>query len=279
MTTGDIPARIESRLPTDAYADAGTAVRAAARATLLAVVPDAERAHAIARDHVVGELNRSRARTAAGPAPVATRLHRTAMVIAVVLAFVAPALVLDPPGIRGPAFDVQDGALLSGLTAAVSLGILWYLSRFHRPTEPASIVNVTSRLYAFIGIVWLIVPTSVLIFRLNEINPYEPVAPAIGLVLLSVSGIGALLLWSRLRRSERAANRVGSLSASDDQAALDAAVDEWWITAGRGLTADERSRLTNAFPLALRALVAREVITQQQAEAASASTPWALWVR
>ncbi|BDV29709.1 hypothetical protein [Microbacterium terricola] len=278
MTVDDTAARIESRLPAGGYADARTAVRAAARATLLAVVPDAERAHAIAQRQAVGELHRDRAHTAAGPAPIATGVHRAAMVVALVLAFIAPALVLELPGIRGAAFDVQDGALLSGLTAAVSLGILWYLSRFHRPTEPASIVNVTSRLYAFIGIVWLVVLASILIFRLDEINADEPAAPVIGLVLLAASGIGALVLWLRLRRSERAATGAGSL-APDDQRAVDVALEDWWSTAERGLSADERTRLSSAFPLALRALVARGAITEEQAASAAGSAPWTLWAR
>ena len=278
MNTDDLAKRIDARLPAGGYLDAETAVRDAARVTLLATVPDADRAHTVIRDVAIFEANRERARAAADPVYEVTRFHKVLMIVLLVLALLAPALILELPGIRRAAFGVQEAALPAGLLAAVCLAGFWYLAtRFHRPTEPDSLVNTNSRLYAGIGGYWLLATGAIVAFRSDEINVYEPLVPVIGMVLLGGSGVGMMILWWRLRGAERAAAGTDELTDPLDAPFVEERLDTWWGTIAGILSVDERKTVREVFPLALHGLVARGALTDDQARVAEATPPWDLW--
>ncbi|MDY0910326.1 hypothetical protein [Microbacterium sp. CFBP9034] len=284
----DVRRHLEKRSASRPYASSQAAVEDAARVALLVAVPQAQRSRQFIRQQAITELNaaregslRERAATVGGPQVPGT-LQKVLVVVALLLALAGPALVLGVAGGRRNAFDVQDGALWTGLLELASVALFAWLARFRHGSPGRSVTDVPSRLYLFFGILWLGLVALILLFRRGEIDMYEPLLPFLGIALMVLAGIGALLLWRRERAVDKRLGLHGvdsgaRLVVDDDQPALWRALDDWWRAAPTWLTPEEKSDVSAAFASALAVLHEKGAISSAEAAGAGAVPPWSIW--
>ncbi|SFR85000.1 hypothetical protein SAMN05428970_3096 [Agromyces sp. CF514] len=252
-------------LPADVSAD-----EALDRIPVMALVASHEDA-AKAYAGVVSTLERAeldRVRPMPDAAPKKTsRAYRWWSVIAMILALIAPALLMTSRT-GDAAFDPVVGALPSGVLMAVSLGLFAFLEPkrtsnplFHRGDFGAA-------MFVFFPVLWAI--AAFVVAGAGEELAYEPLA-VIGLVLQIVSIVGCLVLavfafrhdrerpqWAEGRKVREATALPADIAASPEyRAKLDRRLTEWRRHVYRVSTADERAALLAAELEAVRLLAER----------------------
>ncbi|MET4158747.1 hypothetical protein [Agromyces sp. PvR057] len=203
-----------------------------------------------------------------------SRAYRWWSVIALVVALIAPALIMT--GRTGSAaLDPVSGALPSGLAMAVALGLFVWLEpkRTSNPLYRAG--NFGAPMFVLITVIWAIGVSIVL--REGEELQFHPEA-ILGLVLQIVATIGCLVLavfafrhdrerpqWADGRKVRESSALPAELAESPEyRAKLERRVTEWRRHVYGVSTADERAALLAAELEAVRLLADRGTLTPAQ---------------
>ncbi|MBU4464917.1 MAG: hypothetical protein KKH75_03615 [Actinobacteria bacterium] len=247
MTAGSerVRFRIESFVADADYRSADEAVADAMNIALLSADPAAAKAREVARAAAVREANADRG-ASTGTTRQAGLRHRVMSIAAMVLGAIAVGVIALSPRSGSAAFTLQQGAFVAGLIAVASVAIMIWLEPLRRSGELWG-SNLPARVYFFFAVLWIGFAGSVVAFRWNEVDRYQPWPVIIGLVLFVLAGIAALVLWWQGRRLDRSGARSGRARAlrglvddADAPAVFDA-LDRWWAVEGpRARSSDEK---------------------------------------
>lgn len=235
---------------------------------LVAIVPDAARSFPIVRDTAVRSELAARG-VAAEPATVPRerpgRAHTGWTIAALVLGLVAPALVLTGRT-GGAAFDVETGALPSGIGVVVALALFVVLE----PSRTRGLLyrggSVGGGTYVFYAVLWLAVAA----FAIAG-GAASSIAGLVGVVLQLAAAAGAGVLAVVALRHDRARPQVlggraapsvpevpEELAASPEfRAGVERRLAEWRRHTETVLTVDERERVRAAEVVVARLVAER----------------------
>lgn len=278
---GRVLDRIDALVEDADYRDAESAVEDAWRVAVLASIPGAARDREAARAAAVRAANARRQ----PDAPVvrsATTVHRVLLVVAFLLGAAAVAVIAISPRTGGAAFTLQEGALLAGVLAVLSAGLLVWLEPV-RANGSLWGGHLPARIHLFFGLLWLLFAASVVVLRWDEVDRHQPFPVIAGLLLFVVAGATALVLWRRARRADRSGlpSGPGRLTRDllDEADAPDvlAALDAWWAAAGPVALAADSGGLEQARAAVLAKLRTTRYITEREERAALRRTAPPEW--
>lgn len=269
---GRVLDRIEYLVGEADYPDSASAVDDAWRVALIAQSRSAERARQAVRDAAAATVNARRRPDGKTPRR-ATRAHRIAFVAALVLAALAVGLIAVSPRTGGTFLALEQGAVLAGVLALVSIGGLAWLEPL-RADGSLWGSHAPAAFFLVLAAVWLLFAASVPLFRADEIDAHEPAPVVIGLVMFALAGIAAIVLWWRARTSDRTRSQTGVAHTTRDVAGgADAdevltALDAWWAQAGPAAVARDAAGLERVHDAVLAHLRATMLITDRDARSA-----------
>lgn len=278
---GRVLDRIDALVEDADYRDAESAVDDAWRIAVLASDPRAARAREDARTAAVRAAN-ARRRPDAPEVRGATTLHRVLFVIAFLLGAAAVAIIAISPRTGSAAFTLQEGALLAGVLAILSVGLLVWLEPL-RANGSLWGGHLPARIHLFFAVLWLLFAASVVLLRGGEIDRHQPLPVIAGLLLFAVAGVVALVLWRRGLRADRSGTQSGlgrlTRDLVDDADAREvlAALDAWWAAAGPAALAADRGGLEQARAAVLAKLRSTLYITEREERAALRRTTPPEW--
>lgn len=269
---GRVLDRIDALVEDADYRDAESAVEDAWRIALLASTPGAARAREDARTAAVRAANARRRPD--GPAVrSATTLHRVLFIVAFLLGAAAVAVIAISPRTGSAAFTLQEGALLAGVLAVLSAGLLVWLEPL-RANGSLWGGHLPARIHLFFAVLWLLFAASVVLLRWGEVDRHQPFPVIAGLLLFGVAGATALVLWRRGRAADRSGTQsgVGRLTSGlvdeADAPEVLAALDAWWAVAGPAALSADRDGLEQARAAVLTKLRTTLYITEREERAA-----------
>lgn len=278
---GRVLDRIDALVEDADYRDAESAVDDAWRIAVLASAPEAAKSREAARQAAVRTAN-TRRRPDAAPARNATTLHRVLFIVAFLLGAAAVAIIAISPRTGSAAFTLQEGALLAGVLAVLSAGLLVWLEPV-RANGSLWGGHLPARTYLFFAALWLLFAASVVVLRWGEVDRYEPVPVIVGLLLFAVAGGTALVLWRRGLRADRSGTQSGvphvtrDLLDQSDAPEVFAALDAWWAAAGPAALTADRGGLEQARAAVLTRLRTSLYITEREERAALRRTTPPEW--
>lgn len=264
--------RIDALVEDADYRDAESAVEDAWRVALLASDPRAARAREDARAAAVRAANARRRPDAPAVRSASTR-HRVLFFVAFLLGAAAVAIIAISPRTGSAAFTLQEGALLAGVLAVASAGLLVWLEPL-RANGSLWGGHLPARVHLFFAVLWLLFAASVVVLRWGEVDRHQPLPVIAGLLLFAVAGVIALVLWRRGLRADRSGTQSGvgrltrDLVDDADAAEVLAALDAWWAAAGAAAVAADRGGLEQARAAVLAKLRGTLYITEREERAA-----------
>ena len=250
-----------------AYPDARAALDDSWRVALLAAYPAAAKERARVRRAAVRAAN-ARPRPDATSRRAVTRRYRALYIAAIVLGATAIGLVAVSARWGGPALRLQTGMLLAGALAVIAVAVFTWLEP-RRASGALWGSHAPAVLYLFFAVLWLLFAASVVLFRWDEVDRYEPWPVVVGLLLFCLAGAAAIVLWRRAARADRqgrlAAARAATRDLRDvsDAAEVYAALDAWWMRAGPSAVASDPIELEAARRAVLAHLRASKLITDR----------------
>ncbi|WP_448810964.1 hypothetical protein [Agromyces bauzanensis] len=236
---------------------------------LLTTVPDAAKAFPVVRDTALRSELAARGIRATDTRSEGRPAHRGRTgwtIAALILALAAPALILTGRG-GGAAFDVETGALPSGIGMVVALLMFAWLE----PSRTRGLLyrggSVGGSTFVFYAVLWL----AVAVFAIAGGAVSAP-AGAIGVALQLIASVGAGVLAVVALRRDRARPQVlggraapsalevpAELAASPEfRAGVERRLGDWRQHTETVLTAEERGRV-RAAELEVVRLVAERV--------------------
>ncbi|MFH8249253.1 hypothetical protein ACH3VR_02640 [Microbacterium sp. B2969] len=255
------------------YRDSRAAIEDAWRVAVLAsdarVLADHERTRAAA----VRAANERRDPIAAR-VRTSTSLHRWLLGLAFLLGAVAVALALTTR------VSLESGMLSSGLCAAVSVALFWWLEP-RRANGSLWGSRAPAVIHLIFGMLWLLAAAYVVVFRWGAADP--SLAASSGLTLLACAGVAALILWFHAFRADRSgrqtgiARLTGDLVDQQDAAEVYDALDRWWSTAGHEALQRNEARVRRVRTEVLARLRLATLISEGEEQAASRMPEPAQW--
>ncbi|WP_282836858.1 hypothetical protein [Microbacterium flavum] len=259
------------------YPDASAALADSWRIAALASEPAMRDARDRIRASVVREVNERRDPRAARVLP-ATAWHRGCLAVAFLLAALAVGLATT----LRPGLTVQVMLLPAGLCAALSVALLWWLEP-RRANGSLWGTRLPAVLSLVCGLLWLFSAAVDLLARWGEIDGYRSLAPTAGLTLLVASGVAALFLWHRGRRSDRSGAQSGTarttvdlIDSRDEPEVLDR-LDGWWAIAGPAALLRDGARVRRVRIEVLARLALARIVPEPRARLARLEDPPVRW--
>lgn len=280
-TPGRVRDRIDALVENADYRDAESAIEDSWRIALLASSPAAVREREEVRAAAVGAAN-ARRRPGTRAVREASTFHRVMFFVSFLLGAGAIALIAISPRTGGTAFTLQEGAVLAGALALLSVGIMAWLEPV-RASGSLWGAHLPARYYLFFGILWLAFAASVPVLRWDEVDRYEPGPVIAGLVMFVAAGAAALVLWRRGLAADGAGRQSGvglvtrGLVDESDAGEVFDALDAWWAAAGPAAWASDRAAVEQARGVVLTRLRDARYITEREERTALRRTTPPEW--
>lgn len=273
--------RIDALIEGADYPDWASALDDAWRTAVLACFPGLLRQRNAERQRAVGRANNQRRPgTRKGRAP--RRSDVLLYLVAFLLGAVAIGLIALHPRGGGPALQLQDGALISGVLAVLSVALMWWLEPVRAGFSVGGL-EVPARSHLFFALLWLGFATSVVVFRWPELDRHDLVVPLVGLLLMVSAGVAAGVLWRRAVKADRARPFYGVASLTHDlidQADAPAVLDEldgWWARTVPPVLAANQQQVEQARVVVISAVGAMMLIPDREVRDALRKPPPKSW--